>query len=59
MYCKRILTSIFPVLYSPNETVPIFSWLFLLPDPDPGGISGSETLFFFVVNFVYYFNRTY
>ena len=26
----------FPVLYSPNEPVPLY---FLDPDPDPGGIS--------------------
>ena len=34
----------FPVLYSPNETVPLFSRLFYLLDPDPGGISLSGSV---------------
>ena len=38
MYYKRILTSMFPVLYSPNETE-YFLGFFCLLDPDPGGIS--------------------
>ena len=39
MYYKRILTFMFPVLYSPNETVYFLgfftSWIRIHLDPDP------------------------